>query len=67
MSDLVGGIFPPRHFAIILGRIAHITTKNGWVTLCGRHLCDHPRIQDLTAQEALGRADCKTCRKVVRP
>lgn len=58
---------PPRHFALVLGRIAHV--RIGWHTrtLCGRPVGDHPTVQDLDAAEARDRVDCRTCKAIIRP
>lgn len=65
--EKVAGVFDPRHFSVVLGRIAHIAIGKHQKTLCGRELGRHPRIEDLTATEAQERAACKTCKMVVKP
>lgn len=58
---------PPRHFVLVLGRIGHLAIGEHKITLCGRRIGEHPAVRGLTADEALERADCKTCKGVVRP
>ena len=58
---------PPLHFALVLGRIAHVRIGRHTRTLCGRSVGNHPTVQDLDAGEARHRADCRTCKAVIKP
>lgn len=44
---------PPRHFALVLARIAHLAVGARPETLCGRDLSKHPRRPGLTVDEAV--------------
>lgn len=57
---------PPHHFNLVLGRIGHLSFGKHKITLCGRRIGEHPVVRGLTATDALGRADCKTCKRIVR-
>lgn len=66
-ADKDQSIAPPHHFALVLGRIAHARIGRHSVTLCGRQVGDYPVVAGLTADEVLRRADCRTCKGVIKP
>lgn len=52
---------------IAASRRTHASLHALRASFCGRALDRHPQRQDLTAEEALARTDCRTCRKSFHP